>query len=222
MLDKIGWFTWFEALCLAWLLSHFVPPLPARFSAFTVPVKIPVEGLVVGLFYFLVASGIAIAARAFRMHDRISDLFYIRSTFDVYRILTPLAGAVGIPVSPASRRILITERKRIMERTFYQYASFAEPKISKELVLGAVDIWTWYWIACELLVLLALAILILLFFSAYAPAAYMLGLFCALLLTFLSVFRVCGVRADRQIDEIISDPVRVDALKQEFTIVLRL
>ncbi len=105
---------------------------------------------------FLVAG----VARVMRLHDKVSDWFRIRERFDLYRILIPLCGAVGIAIDVPLSEKLKSKRHKAMAR-FYRYASFEDPKISKALVLSAIDLWTWYWILLEAMVLLALAGVIL-------------------------------------------------------------
>lgn len=219
MLNKIGIFTFLEAVVLAWLVAHFVLPVSAPMAALKLPVK--VWSIEIPLLYVGPGILIALFARIIRLHDKISCVFRVRRTFDIYRVLIPLAGAVGCVVSPAQRKMLQDNRKRAMQKTFYAYASFEDPKISKALVLSAIDIWTWYWILAELLFLLVLAAGVFLSVGAYGPAAYILLMISALIILFCSVFAVCGAKADHQIDEIVSDQGRAEVLKQEFRSLLQ-
>ncbi len=214
MLNKIGAFTFLEALALTWFTGWASAAAASVLGSLNIPIK--VFSIEFPFLYVLFAAVIALATRIPRLHDRLSDVFGIRQTFDVYRILIPLAGAVQIPVDKHFSDTLKLKRKHAMQRTFYRYASFEEPKISKALVLGAIDTWTWYWILSELLVLIGVTAGLLLALNAFGPASFLLVLLFILTLVFLTVHRVCGANADHEIEEIISDPERVRELQNEF------
>lgn len=214
MLNKIGMFTFLVAFVLTLLVAHCSTVIASRLSSIQIPVEI--WSLHISVLYVVPALIIATLARIIRLHDRVSDVFGIRAKFDVYRILIPLCGAVDIPVGPVFRDKLRRERNRAMLRTFYRYASFEEPAISKAAVLGSIDVWTWYWILLEAIVMLIIAGAVLVAVKAYASCVLVIILaFCGVLL-FATHFEVCGKRADEQIDEIIGDPQRVDVLRNAF------
>ena len=104
-----------------------------------------------------------------------------------------------------------------MQRTFYKYASFEEPKISKALVLSAVNTWTWYWILLELDALVLIAGIILLCTEAFAAAACVLVLGGVLAVLFNTCYAVCGKKASYQIEEMVADAARADVLRTEFS-----
>lgn len=214
MLNKIGAFTFLEALLLTLLVGWASPQAGALLGSYALPIK--VFSIEIPLLYVVPAVIIALIARIVRLHDKVSDVFGLRSMFDLYRVLVPLAGAIGVAVDESLRTALSQLRKKAMQRTFYQFASFEDPKISKALVLSAIDVWTWYWILGELLVLLATAGVLLLFLHAFQVAAYVI--LCTWLLTilFCSFYNVCGAKADHQINEIVSDQSRVEILRSEF------
>jgi hypothetical protein len=214
MLNKIGAFTFVEALVLSWYAARASNTIASVLDAYKIPVK--VFSIEFPFLYVLTAAAIALAARIPKLHNKISDLLGIRQTFDVYRILIPLAGAVGIAVDRRFSDTLKATRKQALQRTFYRYASFEEPKISKALVLSAIDTWTWYWILSELLCLLCVAAGLLLVFRAFDAASLLLALLFILTLLFSTVHRVCGKNADYQIEELVSDPERVRELQEEF------
>jgi hypothetical protein len=218
MLNKIGAFTFIEAVMLTLLLGWASPPAGKLLSSYAIPIK--VFSIDIPLLYVIPAVLIALFARIARLHDKLSDFFGLRSTFDLYRILLPLAGATGVAVDEPLRMALARQREKAMQRTFYQFASFEDPKIAKALVLDAIDVWTWYWILIEFLFLLAGTGVLLLIFHAHSAAAYVF--LCAWLLTilFCTLYRVCGAKADHQISEIVSDPLRVQALRHEFELLV--
>ena len=214
MLNKIGVFTFLEALALTWYAARASNSVASVLDAYKIPMK--VFSIEFPLLYVLTAAAIALAARIPKLHNTLSDLFGIRQTFDVYRILIPLAGAVGLPVDQKFSNTLKVKRKQAIQRTFYRYASFEEPKISKALVLSAIDTWTWYWILSELLLLLCVAAGLMLVLGAFGAASFLLVLLFVLTLLFSTVHRVCGANADHQIEELMSDPERVHELQGEF------
>jgi hypothetical protein len=215
MLNKIGIFTFLSALGLTWVLAHFSPPAAAFLKSQTTTVE--VLTLKVPILFVVPAIVIAVLARVVRLHDKVSDLFGIRVRFDVYRILIPLCGSLQIAVDHQFRDKLVRERKNAMGRTFYKYASFEDPKISKAAVLAAIDRWTWYWILVEFIAVAVLAGAALLVLHAYAGAALVfLVLFFATIL-FSTYDASCGRLADIQIEEIISDFERANTLRTELS-----
>jgi hypothetical protein len=214
MLNKIGLFTFIEALLLTLLLGWASPQAGRLLASYAIPIK--VFSVELPLLYVVPAVIIALIARILKLHNRVSDFFGVRGTFDLYRVLMPLAGALGVAVDGPLRARLAQQRKSVMQATFYRFASFEEPKISKALVLSAIDCWTWYWILSELLVLLAVTGALLLFLRVFTVAAYVfLGIWLMTIL-FCSCYRVCGAMVDHQISEMILDPERVHTLQEEF------
>lgn len=218
MLNKIGMFTFLEAIGATWLIAHYVPPVATLLGSLKIPVM--VWSIELPILYVVPGVAFALIARIIRLHDSISDVFRIRQTFDLYRVLLPLAGAVNLAISPASRDRLRAVRKKAMQRTFYAFASFEDPKISKALVLSSIDVWTWYWILIEFLGVLVVTSGILLCYGAFVPAAYTLLAILVLSSLACTAFTVCGSKADHQIEEIVGDSGRVDTLKREFASLL--
>ena len=219
MLNKIGLFTFLEAVGLTIAVGQCVPRVGRFLDSIGAHVK--VFSIDLPLLAVLPAVVLALVSRIFRLHDKLSDLFRIRKNFDVFRILLPLALAVGCAPAPNMVEALQVHRKRIIARTFYRYASFEDPKISKAAVLSAIDVWTWYWILAEFLFLLGLTTSVFISFGYFGPAAYSLVAFSLLSLTFSTYFSVCGKKVDYQIDEIVSDSKRVEQIRGEFASLLK-
>jgi hypothetical protein len=214
MLNKIGTFTFLVALGMTWVVAYFVPEISTFLHSQTATVE--VLTLKIPLLYVVPAVVIAIIARVIRLHDKLSDLFKIRSYFDVHRILLPLCKVLGIPVDKAFTEKLKKHRESAMGKTFYVYASFEDPVISKALVLSAIDRWTWYWVLLEASVILLLGAITLLLFGAYGGAGLMFILLILAGLLFSTYYNVCGRLADHQIEAIADDGQRVTALRKEF------
>jgi hypothetical protein len=214
MLKKIGTFTFIIAFGLTLLAGN----CSAAISNWLNRIRLPVEvwSLHIPVLYVVPALLLAILARIIRLHDKISDLFGIRERFDLNRILVPLCGAVGIPVDLPFRNKLLNRRQNAMRRTFYRYASFEDPAISKASVLGAIDVWTWYWILLEGIALLLIAAIALAVVRAYAACCVIIATAFLATLLFGTYYGICGRRADSQIEEITSDEQRVVTIRNEF------
>jgi hypothetical protein len=213
MLNKIGISTFLLALGLTWVVSHFSPAVSSLLRS----EKTEVEILTVHipLLYAVPAVLLGVIFRIVRVHNKLSDLFGIRSRFDLEQILIPLCAAVGVPVDKTFRERLQANRELAMERTFYAYASFEEPKISKALVLASIDRWTWYWVLLEFMALLLIAGVVLLSLRSFEGACFVFGgLFLSTPL-FLTYTDSCGRLAKIQIEEITSDASRSNAIRTE-------
>jgi len=214
MLNKIGLSTFLCTLALTWVVGHFSAPIAALLKSETPTVEILT--VKIPLLYVVPAAIIAIAARVVRLHDKISNVLGIRERFDLNRILIPLCQALQIPVDNRFKEKLRNQRTSVMARTFYRYASFEEPKISKALVLSSADRWTWYWILLEGCAVLAIAGAALLGLRAYAGAGAVLAVLLIAVLVFSTYYSVCGRLADAQIEEIVADGQRADEVTAEF------
>jgi hypothetical protein len=215
MLNKIGMFTFLSALGLTWVVAYFAPSAAVFLRSQTTTVDILT--LKVPLLYAVPAIIIAVLARIVRLHNKVSDLFGIRARFDLYRILIPLCGSLQISVDKEFRDKLRTHRQSVMKRTYYAYASFEEPEISKALVLSAIDLWTWYWILLESAVILAIAGIALASLQAYAGATLVFVVLFLATLLFSTYDEICGKLADAQIEEIVANAERASHLKTEFS-----
>jgi len=214
MLNKIGISTFFLAFGLTWMVSLYVPAIANFLSS--APLEAEVLSLHVKILYVVPAVLTALMARIIRLHNWISEVLGIRARFDLYHILIPLCGSVGLAVDRSFRDQLALHRRRAMERTFYAYASFEDPTISKALVLGAIEVWTWYWILLEFVILLILTDAVLFIFRSYTAASFVSLALAPLVLLFLTCYPVCGKKVDAQIEQIISDTDRVNAIREQF------
>jgi hypothetical protein len=215
MLNKIGIFTFLSALALTRVVAFFAPSAAAFLNS--EPTTVEILTVKIPLLFVLPPAVLALLARIIRLHDKISDLFGIRARFDLYRILIPLCGSIQIAVDKGFRDKLLSRRKTAMERTYYAYASFEDPKISKALVLKAIDLWTWYWILLELCALLAIAGIVLFAFRAYVGASLVFVALILAILLFSTYYDACGRLADAQIEDIVADAERATKLRTEFT-----
>jgi uncharacterized membrane protein len=215
MLNKIGFFTFLTGVVLAIAVASFSPAVKGILGSSHTEVEL--LSIKIPLGYVVPAALFALLARVVRLHDRISDLFGIREKFDLRRILLPLCEELGLKVDTALISEFRANRGAVMGRFFYRYASFDDPQISKALVLGAIDLWTWYWILVEIICLIAISAVVLSFigtpwFAGVMYVAAILGIW-----LFSTYDRFCGKRAEAQVKEIVSDPTRAQAIREELT-----
>ena len=211
MLNKIGVFTWAASILATALIGYCDPRVDSALSHFKIQVKI--FSLDIPVLYAVPGTIIGVLARAVRLHNWLAKLFRVRENFDLYRILVPLADAVGSTITVTE---LASSRDIAMKKTFYPYASFDEPKISKALVLSSIDAWCWYWILLELAFILAITSVVLMCTGSFEAACFTLLGFSSVTLFFPTLFRVCGRKAGYQIEEIVSDSDRAASIRREF------
>lgn len=213
MLNKISTFTFAIGILATFVVAAYSPPVRELLGSSHTQVDL--WSFKIPLGYVIPSAIFTLVARVIRLHDRISDVFAIRESFDVNQILLPLSQQLGIHADAVLTSQLRSRRKAVMNRFFYRYASFEEPKISKALVLGAIDVWTWYWVLLEAICIILIAALVLSFVGRPLSAAitYLVLLGCVLL--FLTYNRFCGKRAQDQIEEILSEQERADVIKDE-------
>lgn len=217
MLNKIASFTFFISLACFWMLTENIAILQTINSKLQFSIKIidvPIPGFIV------IASLLtAILARAIRLHDRISDMFRIRHYFDIYVILIPLALICGVSRSCDFIDRIAQNRKRLMSRVFYEYASSKSPNpaIDRHLIEKALDLWVWYWIVVEGVAVCVFAGTILLVFCrAYLQSAILFLLTTIALLFLPYIWILCRGAARSEIDAIAVNGSRCEAIRSEF------
>jgi hypothetical protein len=216
MLTKIATFTFVVALGATWLLRAKCPQANQLLA--TLDLKVKVFDTELALGYVLPALVVAIASRMLKLHDRLSDLFRVRSQFDVHEILTVLAGAVGLPVTLALREKMRSDRKTLMNRVFYRYASSSAdaPAVDKHLIHMALDNWSWFWIAWESSLVAVLTSCLLVWLNQCILGVALLVLAGVLLLVAQLPRRKCVEYAHQQVAAITSDPGRASEIRGVF------
>lgn len=143
MLNKIAIFTFCESIAATALLRWHIPQVDSFLKPFSFMVG--AEGFSFPLGTILPAFIVAFISRAFKLHDRLSDLFNIRLRFDVQEILKPMALAAGVTFSIEAIERLKNRRNKLMNDLFYQYASSTpgKAKIDGHYISLALDQWTW-------------------------------------------------------------------------------
>lgn len=214
MLIKIFIFTFFGTVIYTYFLALGSSEISNYFDKFTV--KIDVLGLGIPIAYVVPALVIALTARIIKLHDKISDLFRIRESFDIQEILNPLAGGVEYPVSLRTIEYFNNNRDDLMSSTFYRYASSKKPQIDSHLIEMALDKWSWFWVLIELISVGAIALIVLLFLGAHQVASWLAtALFAGTLLASF-VNRICAKVAHAEVQAILSNPQWHSEVKTTF------
>jgi hypothetical protein len=164
------------------------------------PVKIPFGT-------FLIAFVVAAISESIRLHNKISDVFRIRSEFDLRWILMPMALLSAVVLTSAQFEKLRIERRRLVHELFYAYASSTAGRqvIDPHLVTQALTTWSWYWLCAEAIAIIIPTAAILAFWSHFQWVSVLLTIV-LLLVTAMRVLRVdCSMYAEAQVREILSD-----------------
>jgi len=207
MLERIFVATLATGLACTVLLAQASPAFRNFLNSLSTTADVgPLKG--VKALYVLVPLVLAVASRAIRLHDKISDVFRLRYRFDTKYILFPLVERAGLALTDPVKKRLRANRHAAMSKIFYSYASFADPEIDRQLVRTAADNWSWFWAALESAFVSVVTILILLWLGQWTYVAW-LGSAIVLLLAF-AVFQwfACRRGAIRQVDAIVEDADR--------------
>jgi hypothetical protein len=175
-------------------------------------------GLIKGLkaLYVLIPLLVALFSRVMKLHDRISDVFRIRYVFDTKFILYPLAEESGITLSDALKKKIAKDRNKMMYAVFYPYASFRDPKIDRQLVQTSADHWGWYWVFLESAFMFAVTAVILGVIGEYRHALLCMIIIVVELVFLLFLGFACRRNAQPQVDAILADRGRFNAISSEF------
>ncbi len=219
MLNRIFLFTVISSAIAVWLLRAHFPILDQHLKHLDVKVNL---GIVkeVNLSYLIPAILVAVLARIVKLHDRISDLLRIRARFDVRRILVPLAHGIGLKAEKRELSKIWENRRVLMRKAFYPYASSTDPKIDKHLIYQALDYWSWYWVLVESLVVWIATAVALLFAKEFVLSLSIFG-GCVLVFAVMHpiIWCQCIRYAQDEVDAILADNSRKDEVKKAFTCV---
>lgn len=175
-------------------------------------------GLMKGLkaLYVFIPLLVAFFSRVMKLHDRISDVFRIRYVFDTKFILYPLAEGSGITLTEALKKKIAQNRNRIMYAVFYPYASFRDPRIDRQLVQTSADHWGWFWVFLESAFMFALTAVTLVVIGEYRHAQLCMIIIAVELVSLLFLGFACRSNAQPQVDAILANQGRFNAIASEF------
>jgi len=203
------------ALFAILVLRAEVAPLDALLKALNVPVKF--SGVEIPAGSFIVAVAWAFACYVLRLHNRIAALFSIRSHFDLFVILLPLAHLCGLSVTNNRLQNLRHRADEFMRKTFYKYASSSRPQIDSHLITSALDHWTNFWIFAEIIPLALITAGILFFHQKAKICVGVLMLIFILLFILNFLYQECVKAALVELEAIASDANRKRDILEKFS-----
>lgn len=164
------------------------------------------------LFYLPIIMGLL--EHVFKIHDKVSDLFKIRKTYDKYVIINGLIKKTSANASVKKCKGKLISK--LMSKTFYQFASSTDPKIDSHYVTMALNEWCWFWIMLDTgLLLLALGVIFLVLNWSWAHFwSVILGFLFFGFLLFLIMLQTINY-TNNEISEILSDEDRREIIKKE-------
>jgi hypothetical protein len=213
MLNKVAFFTFAGGVLVTLVLRRNVPEVEVLLAPFSVAAS--VVGFSIPLGTLAPGFGLALLARMFKLHDRISDVLGIRARFDVAEILLPLALHSRAAANVEKIR---SARKDLMSRTFYSFAS-SSPKadsIPAHYVTMALDQWSWYWVVLETAFTLVFAAAVAATLKHYGVSSALLATTGVLLWALQGIRTLCARSALEEVKQILADPKRRQAVTGAF------
>ncbi len=169
----------------------------------------------VNVLYVVIPLAVAVVCRIIKLHDRVSDLFFIRQVFDTHHILFPMAQETKSNIQSG---IIKSNRVELMYKVFYSYAGYSSPKIDSHLVRSGLDTWGWLWVMVESsCIYLGTTV----FFLTMVQMKWFLM---ALGIVILHIFAVwvlykrCVRTAEAEVKAIMDDPERREKIRGEFAV----
>jgi hypothetical protein len=209
MLNRIFWFTTAAALAAVWLLRMYVPAADALLAKVDAAWTIDSKNLSTTAGYLLPALAVGIGFRVFRVHAKVSDWLGIRECFDLDVILADMAEQLNIDLAQFDRTLLRRARHGLMRKAFYPFVSGSQAPIDQQLILQALDAWSWFWVGVEATLVFALAAFGLIAFNVHAVGFQILGGVIAFTVIGLPAIRnQCRRFAIAQVRAILEDPAR--------------
>lgn len=222
MLNKISIYTFFASVIAITLLRSQSSAFDSWFNLVSQELlpqgadELTIGGVSIVGGTGLAALIIAFIFRALKFHDRLSDVFRIRQRFDVDSILLPMALASGTTLSVEKIEKVLNERKTLMPKVFYKYASSTDPQIDKHLITMALDQWSWYWVLAEISAIAVATSLLLSLFGSMNAAFWTLFSVLIFLCLMWGIKIYCARYALREVNEILSDEKRLAEVAEVF------
>lgn len=165
-----------------------------------------------------VTAIVSVVTHSQKWHDKISDIFGIRSHFDTYEILLPLAFLSNSDPIDIQRMRREREDSYIMYDVFYEYASQYKDdcEIPYHFVTEALDNWCWYWISLELLSISVFAFIIAAAYDASGITYTFSALIALLSILAFRNRRVGTTKAYREVRAIADDDERSREIRERF------
>lgn len=164
-------------------------------------------GLVMGLAFFM-----------FHLHDRVSDVFKIRSRFDRNHIIIPLAHSAGVTLDFDQLKRIEKSQDRLMRNVFYKYTSSTAERVlvDRHDIEQALESWSWFWVSVEGLIVWIVGLSISIAFLD-VDIALIFGLLSILYLGVMwAIWPFLKRRARVQVEAIADDPTASVEIKKIF------
>jgi hypothetical protein len=163
------------------------------------------------------ALAVGMTTRIYRLHARISDWLGIRECFDLDVIIAELAAQLAIDLTLVPEEQLQRSRHNIMRHAFYPFVSGPQPQVDQQLILQALDAWSWFWIGIEATLVFMLTGLGLVAGGVYQAGFFTIGGTLLVAAIGLPAMRgQCERYAVAQVRAILDDPTRVNTVRATF------
>jgi len=157
LLNRTFWFTSAAALGAVGLLRAYVPEIETALVHMDTHLSSRAgDMLPIRAGYLLPALGLGLLARVFRLHNHLSHWLGISECFDIEVILPEFARQLGIDARKVPAETWRAHRHPVMHQAFYRFASGNSPQIDGHLVHQALDLWSWFWIGLQSVVVYTL------------------------------------------------------------------
>lgn len=213
MLNKLATANLFVGLLAFYFLSSQCPELKSWADGFTLDISI--AGLKLPAGYLLPPLGMAIFFRVIKLHDRISDIFKIRSYYDWTYVLEPMKKSVE---SDASKDNVMTNRGLLMTKVFYRYADSrdANPIVDRHLIEMVLDQLTWYWMIIETSFIIFIVFTSLIYTQSFEHALVVFYVGLGLIIFSKVLQSSCSKYTAQEVNIILDSAPRKREIKEQF------
>ena len=215
MLQRVFFFSIVTGLICTFLLASASPLIQEIVDSLKTEVDFgPIKSI--KAMYILIPGVIALLSRIIKLHDRISDLLWIRMIFDTKFFLYPLCQRAGVPLTEEIKAKLRKTRDDSMYQTVYKYAGYKKPQIDDQLVRTAADNWGWFWGFVESSFLFIVTTVILAYLHKWDYVIKLLYIILFEIFLMLILSYACIRSARPQVDAILNDTNRKSEIQGYF------
>jgi hypothetical protein len=213
MLNKLATANIFVGLLAFYFLSSQCPELKSLADGFTLDISI--AGIKLPAGYIVPPIGMAIFFRVIKLHDRISDIFKIRSYYDWTYVLEPMKQGVQ---SDAPKDNIMTNRGSLMSKVFYRYASSRDANsiVDKHLIEMVLDQLTWYWMIIETSFITFIVFIALMYTQSFEHALVLFYLGLGLIIFAKILQSSCSKYTAQEVNIILDTAPRKREIKEQF------
>jgi len=216
MLKRIFITTLISGVICAFILAAASPETRQFLESFKTEADLPfVKGI--KSLYVLLPLLLAGFSRSIYLHDKLSDLLFIRYHFDTQYILYPMATRTVGELTPDHKAQIWKMRQNAMSEIFYSFAGFSDPKIDPQLIRNALDSWGWFWVALESIFIFSLTLIgVLILGKTGLTVLCTVGILMFLLINLVLQGITCKRNASREVDAILQDDERRGVIRHYF------